>query len=258
MTPKLLFYIIIGILVFNYTIHSILDYLNAKHFNDEIPEPLKDVYSEDEYKKSQAYKKENDKFSNISGLFSLTVTLLFFFFKGFAYVDELARRFSDHELIVGLIFFGIIMIASSIISLPFSYYHTFVIEEKYGFNKSSKKLFWIDKIKGLLVSSIIGGLILLLIIWFYLMSGSNFWIYAWIFVALFSIFMTLFYSSLIVPLFNKQKPLEEGNLKSKIDQFAEKVGFTVNDIYVIDGSKRSSKANAYFFRLWSQKENRFI
>jgi STE24 endopeptidase len=154
---------------------------------------------------------------------------------------------------VALFFFGIIMLASEIVSLPLSYYSTFVIEEKYGFNKSTKKIFWLDKIKGLLLTAILGGVILSLIIWFYQLTGENFWIYAWILVAAFAVFTNMFYSKLIVPLFNKQKPLEDGNLKTAIESYAKKVGFTLNNIFVIDGSKRSSKANAYFSGFGSQK-----
>jgi STE24 endopeptidase len=253
MTPQILFYILIAFLLINFIVDTILDYYNEKHFNDKIPIELEDVYEEKEYKKSQLYKKENARFSNYSSLFSLLLTLSFFFFKGFAYVDNYVRQYSDNELIISLLFFGIIMIGSDIITTPFSYYQTFVIEEKYGFNKSTKKLFWLDKLKGILLTIVIGGLILALIIWFYQKTGTNFWIYTWLFVAVFSIFMTLFYSSLIVPLFNKQKPLEAGELKSKIDIFANKVGFKLDNIFVIDGSKRSTKANAYFSGFGAKK-----
>jgi len=246
MKPQYLFYLLIGILLLDFIIESWLDYLNAKHYNDAIPTELQDVYSEEEYIKSQEYKKENDRFSNWNSLFLLVITLSFFFFKGFAFVDNYARQFASNEIVVTLLFFGIIMIGNDIISTPFSYYHTFVIEEKYGFNKSSKKLFWIDKVKGWLLTIIIGGLILGLISWFYQKTGSFFWLYTWVFIAVFSIFITMFYSTLIVPLFNKQTPLEDGELKAEINKFANKVGFELDNIFVIDGSKRSTKANAYF------------
>lgn len=246
MTPKILFIILIAILILSFIVDTLLDYLNAKQFDDKIPSELSDVYNEEEYKKSQAYKKENARFSNMSSLFSLGLTLVFFIFKGFAYVDNFARQITDNEIFIALLFFGIIMIGSNIITMPFSYYHTFVIEEKYGFNKSTKKLFWLDQLKGLLLTIVVGGLILYLIVWFYQKTGINFWIYTWVFVAFFSIFMTLFYSSLIVPIFNKQTPLEEGELKDEINKFAKKVGFKLDNIFVIDGSKRSTKANAYF------------
>lgn len=253
MQPTTLFYILISIIIISFIVDKILDNLNSKHFDDKIPDKLADVYDKDEYKKSQSYKKTNEKFSNLTSTFSIVLTLLFFFFDGFRFVDEFARSFTNHPILVALIFFGIIILGSDIITTPFSYYKTFVIEEKFGFNKSTKKIFWLDKIKGWLMSSIIGGGILALIIWFYQFSGANFWVYAWILVAIFSLFMNMFYAKLIVPLFNKQTPLEDGELKTAIEQYAKKVGFTLNNIFVIDGSKRSTKANAYFSGFGSQK-----
>lgn len=246
MTASTVFYIIIGILSVNFIFGKFLDYLNAKRFNDDIPLELNDVYDQKEYAKSQAYKKENFKFSSITGTFSFLLTLAFFFFEGFAYVDQLARSISDNQIIITLLFFGIILLASDILTTPLSYYQTFVIEEKYGFNKTTKKLFIVDKIKGWLLMIVIGGGILALIVWFYQQTGKSFWIYTWAFMAVFSIFMTLFYSTLIVPLFNKQSPLEEGELKTALKSFAQQVGFNLDKIFVIDGSKRSTKANAYF------------
>ena len=253
MQPTTLFYILIAILVINFMVDKILDMLNSKHFNDAIPSELEDVYEKSEYEKSQAYKKTNAKFSNITGLFSLALTLAFFFFDGFKYVDEIARNYSSNSIVITLIFFGIIMIGSDLLTTPFSYYKTFVIEEKFGFNKATKKIFVLDKVKGLLMTIVVGGGILALITWFYQFSGNNFWIYAWILIALFSVFMNMFYSKLIVPLFNKQKPLEDGELKSAIQAYAKTVGFKLNHIFVIDGSKRSTKANAYFSGFGSQK-----
>ena len=246
MNPNILFYILIAFIIIDYVVDKIIDHLNAKHFDDKVPEELNDVYDKKEYLKSQAYKKENYKFSLYTSTFSIVVTLAFFLFKGFAWVDQIARNISDNEIFVTLIFFGIIMLANDFISTPFSYYQTFVIEEKYGFNKSTKKLFFTDKLKGWLLSILLGGGILALIAWFYQKTGDYFWMYTWLFIAVFSIFMTLFYSSLIVPLFNKQTPLENGELRSKIEDFAKKVGFKLDNIFVIDGSKRSTKANAYF------------
>lgn len=237
----------------SFIIDKILDTLNAKHFDDNIPEKLADVYDAAEYKKSQAYKKTNEKFSNITSTFSIVLTLVFFFVDGFKYVDDFARSFAEHPILVALIFFGLIMLGSDILTTPFSYYKTFVIEEKFGFNKSTKKTFWLDKIKGWLMSILLGGGILSLIIWFYQFAGENFWIYAWILVAVFSLLMNMFYAKLIVPVFNKQKPLEAGELKSAIENYAKKVGFTLNNIFVIDGSKRSTKANAYFSGFGIQK-----
>lgn len=254
MNPNTLFYIIISILIVDFIFDKVLDRFNAKHFNDPVPDELIDVYDEKEYLKSQQYKKTNYKFSTLTSGISIIATLAFFFLDGFEHVDNIARQLSDNNIIIALIFFGIIMFASDILSTPFSYYHTFVIEEEFGFNKTTKKTFFTDKIKGWVMSVILGGGILALIIWFYQITGKHFWLYAWGFVAVFTIFMNMFYTKLIVPIFNKQSPLEEGSLKTKIETYAAKAGFNLENIFVIDGSKRSTKANAYFSGFGSQKQ----
>jgi len=246
MNPQTLFYVIIGIIVINFIKDKVLNALNAKHFNDNLPDELADVYDKEDYKKSQAYKATNYRFGIWSSLFSLSLTLAFLFFDGFEYVDSLARSYSNQPILIALIFFGIIMIASDIITTPFAYYKTFVIEETFGFNKTTKKTFILDKIKGLVMMAIIGGGIIALIIWFYQLTEDQFWLYTWGLVTLFTVFMNMFYSKLIVPLFNKQTPLEEGDLRNKISEYATSVGFSLNKIFIIDGSKRSTKANAYF------------
>jgi STE24 endopeptidase len=253
MKAETLFYIIIAIIIVNFIKDKILDAINAKHYNDPIPEELKDVYNTDEYIKSQAYKATNYKFGIWTSLFSLVLTLAFLLLDGFEYVDNIARSYSDKPIIIGLIFFGIIMIASDIITTPFGYYKTFVIEEKFGFNKTTKKLFILDKLKGLAMTVLLGGGIIAVIIWFYQITGHQFWLYAWGIVTVFTVFMNMFYSKLIVPLFNKQTPLEEGDLRNKISDYAESVGFNLKKIFIIDGSKRSTKANAYFSGFGSEK-----
>ncbi len=234
-------------------IDTILDSLNAKQYDDEIPSELQDVYDAEDYKKSQAYKKINHRFSNYTSTFSVLLTLGFFFVDGFKYVDDFARSFSENPISIALIFFGVIVLGSDILTTPLSYYKTFVIEEKFGFNKTTQKTFFLDKLKGLLMTAIVGGALLAIIIWFYDQTGTQFWLYAWGLVAVFTLFMNLFYSKLIVPLFNKQTPLEEGTLKLAIEKYAQKVGFTLDNIFVIDGSKRSTKANAYFSGFGKQK-----
>ena len=253
MEPSTLFNILITILLIKFVIDSVLNHLNAKHFNDTLPNDVSDVYEINEYQKSQSYKRTNYNFSKITSLFSLITTLLFFFFNGFSIVDEIARGFSNNIIIITLIFFGIIIIGSDIISIPFSLYKTFVIEEKFGFNKSTKKLFFLDKIKGLLMTIILGGSILSIITWFYEFTGNYFWIYTWLLITTFSVFLNMFYSKLIVPLFNEQTILEEGDLKNEIVKYVNSVGFKANNIYVLNGSKRSTKANAYFSGFGNQK-----
>lgn len=253
MTSTTLFYIIIAIIIINFIVDKILDTLNAKHYNDAIPPELQDVYDEEEYKKSQAYKATNYKFGVWSSTFSIVVTLAFLMFGGFEYVDTLARSYSDNSIIIALIFFGIIMLGSDIISTPFAYYKTFVIEEQFGFNKTTKKTFILDKIKGLLMMVVLGGGIIAAIIWFYEETQHLFWLYAWAIVTAFTVFMNMFYAKLIVPMFNKQTPLEEGSLRDKISAYAQTVGFNLDKIFIIDGSKRSTKANAYFSGFGSEK-----
>lgn len=253
MDKTFVFYCIIFILIGEFILATVMNYLNAKHFKDPIPNDLSDVYNTKEYEKSQAYKLSNYKFGIVTSIFSLALILSFLFFGGFAWVDEVALEFSDNIILQALIFFGIIMIGSDILNTPFSYYQTFVIEEKFGFNKTTHKTFLIDKLKQWAMTVIIGGGILSLVIWFFQYAGTNFWIYTWGLITVFTLFMNLFYSKLIVPLFNKQEPLEAGSLKEKIEKYAAQVGFDLQHIFVINGSKRSTKANAYFSGFGKEK-----
>lgn len=250
---EILFWIIIGIIVLDFLFEKYLDYLNTKTMSDVLPDEVKGIYDEEKYKKQQAYQRENNRFGLISGSFSFALTLAMFLFFGFAFVDSLAWGITANAIVAALFFFGLIMFASDILSMPFSVYDTFVIEEKYGFNKTTPKTFVFDTIKGWLIGALIGGGLLAIIILIYQKTQNMFWIYAWILISAFSIFMAMFYSNLIVPLFNKQTPLEEGELRDAIQKFSDKVGFKLDNIFVINGSKRSTKANAYFTGLGSKK-----
>lgn len=253
MNPQILFYILLGIIIVKFLFDSFLNALNSKHFDDVIPPELNGIYNEDEYLKSQNYKKVNYRFSLIMRTYSIVLTILFFVLDGFEFVDNLARNFSSNIIVITVVFFGIILFASDILTFPFSYYKIFIIEEKFGFNKSSFKTFILDKMKDWFMMVVIGGGLLALITWFYQLTTNNFWLYAWALVSAFTIFMNMFYSKLIVPLFNKQTPLDDGELKTAIENFAKKVEFKLDNIFVIDGSKRSTKANAYFSGFGSQK-----
>lgn len=246
MTATLLFYFLIGIMILEFIWDYYLDYLNANHFNDPIPQKLEGIFNEEEYEKSQRYKYENHRYSEFHNIFNFVIMLVFFGWGGFVYLDNFIRTYTENPTLISMFFIGIILIASGILNIPFSYYETFVIEEKFGFNKSTRLLFWLDLLKSLALTVLIGGVLLWIILWFYNQTGERFWWYAWILFTAFSLFMTLFYSNIIVPLFNKQTPLEEGELKKAIQIFAQKSGFILANIYVIDGSKRSTKANAYF------------
>jgi STE24 endopeptidase len=250
---EILFWIIIAILVLDFLFEKYLDYLNTTKWSDTLPEEVKGIYDEEKYKRQQAYTRENHRFGLLTSSFSMALTLAMFLFYGFALVDGWVWDITSSAILAALLFFGVLMFASDLLTLPFSVYDTFKIEQKYGFNTTTPKTFIFDKLKGWAVSAIIGGGLLALIIFIYQRTGDLFWVYAWIVVSAFSIFMAMFYSNLIVPLFNKQTLLEDGELRDAISAFSAKVGFKLDNIYVIDGSKRSTKANAYFTGLGAKK-----
>jgi len=250
---NLFFYIIIWFLIFDFLVKKLLDYLNSLYWSDNLPEELSEVYDEKEYKKSQDYEKVKSNFSHFSDGFSFILILILLVFWLFWELDIFLRNYIENDILLALAFFAIISFVNTIINIPFSYYSTFVIEQKFGFNKSTKKLFFLDIIKWIILSFIIWWIILSLIVWIYTKLWFDFWYYAWAIITAFSVFFMMFYSSLIVPLFNKQTPLEDWELKDAINDFAAKVWFKLDNIYVIDGSKRSSKANAYFTWIWNKK-----
>ena len=199
------------------------------------------------------YEKVKYKFWIFWSIFSFSIMLLVLVFWGFGWLDMFVRWITTSEIIMALYFFWIITVVQTIIGLPFSYYSTFIIEEKFGFNKMTKKLFFLDMIKSLLLSAIIWWVILSLIVFIYTKVWDLFWIYTWWVATFISIFFMMFYSSLIVPIFNKQTPLDKWDLRDAIEKFSKKVWFKLDNIFVIDGSKRSSKANAYFSGFWPKK-----
>src|SRR5450759_4352475 len=243
---NIIFYLILIIPVSGFIIERYLDHLNAKMWSVTLPEKLMGICDEEEYKKTQLYQKDNNRLSLLSSSFNLILILVVIIFGGFALIDSLARVFTVNKVIISLIFFGLIGFSSDLINIPFSCYDTFVIEKKYGFNTMTIRTFITDHIKSWFIALLIGIPVLELITWFYYKTGKNFWIYAWCLITVFSVFINLFYSELIVPLFNKQTPLQEGLLRTQIEEFAQKTGFILKNIYIIDGSKRSTKANAYF------------
>jgi STE24 endopeptidase len=247
------FYIILGITLFNFILERFLDYLNSKLWSNELPKELEGIYDAEKYRKSQDYTKVKTRFSVITDTFSLVLILLMLFSGGFGIIDNFLRSYTENPILLTIIFFGIIGFASDMLSMPFEIYFTFNIEKRFGFNTTTVKTYIADKVKGWLLGLIIGGLLLTVIVWIYLNTGEYFWLYAWAAISFFMLFMSMFYSNLIVPLFNKQKPLEPGELRDAIEEFAKKVKFKLNNIYVIDGSKRSKKANAYFTGLGPKK-----
>lgn len=243
---NLLFLLILFLLTAGFFSDLLLDRLNLNHIRPELPGLLKEKYDPQAYAKSQNYLHEHGRFGVLVSTISFAAVLLMLLAGGFAWLNHLVFSVTGHPVITALLFFGILGFAADVAGTPFAIYSTFVIEEKYGFNATTPLTFFLDKLKSLLLAVIIGAPLLALVIWLYTLTGKWFWVLAWVTVSLFSILLSFFYSSLIVPLFNKQVPLEEGDLRSSIEKMSNKAGFNLSRIFVINGSKRSTKANAYF------------
>lgn len=238
--------IILAAILIDFTLGIISNKLNLKSLSKELPDEFEDIYDEETYAKSQEYTRVNTKFGFITGTFDLLLLLAFWFAGGFNWLDQWARSFEFGVIGTGLIFIGALVIGKVIISLPFSIYSTFVIEERFGFNKTDAKTFVADRLKGLALSVLIGGPLLAGIIAFFEYGGAWAWVYAWLAVTAFSLIMQYVAPTWIMPLFNKFEPLEDGELRQAIEEYADKVDFPLQGIYVMDGSKRSSKSNAFF------------
>lgn len=238
--------LIIAFVLLEFAVSSVLSWLNGKWMTHPIPAVLEGLYNEEKYQKQQAYMRANRRVGWIERCVSLAITLAVLIPGVLGWLDTLTTQWTHSLLLQLLIFFSIYAVVSAIISLPFSYYDTFVIEQKYGFNKTTKKTFWLDALKSFLLTLVLGSVLLGVICILYSYLGKSFWIWATIVCAAFIIFFSLFYSNLIVPLFNKQKPLEQGALRTAIEDAAHRMGFSIKNIYVINGSKHSTKANAYF------------
>ncbi len=250
---NIIFFLIVLFILLDYVLERVVAWLNAKQIGIPIPSVLEGIYDSTKYIKQQAYSLVNYKFGIFTSSFNVSILLIMFIFGIFGYIDGVLRLYIENDLLLTLVFFGVLFFANDILNLPFDYYQNFIIEEKFEFNKMTKTLFLIDKLKGILLAVLIGGAILAVITLIYSWLPNYFWLLAWAVVAFFSIFFMMFYSEWIVPLFNKQSPLEEGELRTKIEDFSKKADFELVNIYVIDGSKRSTKANAYFSGLGSKK-----
>lgn len=246
MNGNVVFIVIVVFLCVDFILERGLEWLNLRGMATKLPQKLQGIYDEKEYERFQHYKRETDRFELLHSSFSFLVMMVFLCLGGFGWYNNWVVGQTGNTILQTLLFVLGLSLASGIVGLPFDWYATFHIEEKYGFNKTTVKTYWLDLLKGMLVSGIVGGLLLSAVVWFYEWAGALFWLYAWGIITVFSVFMAMFYSQLIVPLFNKQTPLAEGSLRDKIQEFAAKVGFRLDNIFVIDGSRRSTKANAYF------------
>ncbi len=250
---QFLFYAILVILVADFAFGRYLSFLNIRNSRQELPPPLQGIYDPEKYEKQQNYFRTNTRFGMLTSTLSFLITFLMYSLGGFGWLDQLIHGCIHNEILVSIVFFGVIYFVNDLILIPFEWYDTFVIEQRFGFNKVTPKLFVIDKLKGYAMTIVLGGGILFLIVWIYTLTPRYFWLLAFGVVTVFSLFMSMFYSQVIVPLFNKQTPLPPGELRDKIENFSVRAGFKLQNIYIIDGSKRSTKANAYFTGLGAKK-----
>ena len=239
-------FIILLAIIFDFILNGIADYLNLKMLRSDLPRTFQGVYDPDRYRKSQQYLKINTRFGWVAGIFNVIVMLLFWFGKGFPLLDEWMRSFNYGPVITGLSYMGILIFVKSLLSLPFSIYATFVIEERFGFNQTTGSTFVLDLAKGVLLAVLIGTPLLAGILLFFEYAGSHAWWYCWIAVTLYMLGVQFIAPTWIMPLFNKFSPLEEGDLKSSILSYAGSINFPIENVYVMDGSRRSSKSNAFF------------
>ena len=254
MSVESLKYLILGVLMFGFLLHQILDFLNVKHPTSQIPKNLEGYLSQEKLDQAKAYQRENFRFKLVVGIFYFILSFLLIYQGWLGAVDNWVGEFGFGPIAQALMFFGLLFFASDLLELPVEYYSTFVIEEKYGFNKTTLGTFFADKIKGYALTIVIGGGLLLLFLWLIEQMGRDFWWQFWIVAAVFMVLVNLLYTSLILPLFNKLTPLEDGGLKQKIMTYAHKVDFPLDNIFILDGSKRSAKANAFFSGLGKRKK----
>ncbi len=238
--------IILFTLFFEYILNLFADFLNLKNLATALPEEMKGVYDAEAYRKSQEYTRVTTRFGQIVSSFMLALTLAFWFSGGFNLVDQWLRGLDLNLLLTGVLYIGLLSLLQSLLMLPFSLYRTFVIEEGFGFNKTTPTLFMTDKLKTAGLGIVIGGPLLALLLAFFEFGGPYAWIYAWISVAVFMLFMQAIAPTWIMPLFNRFEPLEAGELKEAIMAFARSVNFPLQNVFVMDGSRRTSKSNAFF------------
>ena len=243
---QIYYFVILGALLLEYGLSTISSFLNMNSITETVPKGFEDYYDTEKYSQSQQYLKDKTRLGLLSGTFSLILTLFVIHTGIFGLLDEFVRSYSLHPIITGLMFFGILFFINDLLNLPFSLYSTFIIEEKYGFNKTTINTFITDKLKGYGLTIVLGSLIISPIMYFFNTYESKGWWIAWILITMFIIGIQPIFVHVIAPIFNKFTPLKEGELRTAIEEFANKVQFPIGRIDVMDGSKRSAHSNAYF------------
>ena len=227
--------------------------LNLKAFPEKVPKALEGLMDDAKLQQAREYLQVNARFGILQSTVSLVILVVFWSVGGFGWLDHLARSFSDSLVVSGLIFLSLLMLGQSLLGLPFSIYDTFVIEQKFGFNRATPATFIMDRIKGLALGAIIGLPLGAAVLWIF-GNVANAWLWAWIVVTSFQLILTYLAPSLIMPLFNKFTPMPDGELKQEIEALGVRCGFPLTGVFIMDGSKRSSKANAFFTGLGKQKK----
>ena len=238
--------IILIALLFDSVLNGLSDYLNLTRLQEDLPEAFEGVYDPERYRKSQEYLKVNTRFGWMIAAFDLIVILVFWFGRGFPLLDEWVRSFGFGSILCGLMYIALLVVFKALLSLPFSIYHTFVIEERFGFNQTTWTTYFLDLLKGLGLAILLGAPLLTGILAFFEYAGTNAWWYCWIAVTVYMLGVQFIAPTWIMPLFNKFSPLADGELKSAILSYAGSIKFPIQNVYVMDGSKRSSKSNAFF------------
>jgi len=238
--------VILSAILFDFVLNLAADALNLKELKEGVPEEFKDIYDPERYRRSQSYLREKTRFGWGVGTFNTLVILSFWFFGGFPLLDRAVRAPGRGPIVSGLLFIGILLFARALLSLPFQVYSVFVIEEKYGFNRTTPKTFVLDLVKGFALSIFLGGPLLAAVLAFFHYAGEDAWWYCWIAATLFLLGVQYIAPTWIMPLFNKFEPLAEGDLRKAIFEYARSIRFSLKNIFVMDGSRRSSKSNAFF------------
>jgi STE24 endopeptidase len=238
--------VILAALILEFTLDLVANLLNLKALKLELPPNLEGIYNAEDYRKSQEYIRATTRFGLLSSTFTSFLLLAFWFSGGFNYFDKVIRAWEFVPVVSGLLYIGILLLAYGLLMLPFSIYSTFVIEDRFGFNKTTPRTFFLDQIKGLALAVLLGGPLLAGILVLFEYAGSYAWLYCWAAVTLFLLAMQYIAPTWIMPLFNKFTPMESGELKEAILRYTRSVNFPIKNVFVIDGSKRSSKSNAFF------------
>ena len=244
---------LIIIVIAAYLLETLLDVLNQSTARNPLDPKISNLYDAKERERSIEYSAVKTRFAFLTSSFSTAIMILALGNGWFAIVDKWVHERFDNQIVISLAFIAVLSIISWWINLPFQLYAIFGIEARYGFNKTTPKTFVMDAIKSTILMTVIGGAILTAVLWLYQELGSNFWIYAWVLVSGFSLIMFMFGTTLILPLFNKLKPLEAGELRQEIEKYCASQGYSVGRLFVMDGSKRSTKANAFFSGLGRSK-----